>query len=89
MSFDLKGAALKMETLKGLNPFRTGRCLSTLKNILRLLIVKRVSIPFEQGDVFRHLKVELLSARESVSIPFEQGDVFRQVIYVWYQYHDS
>ena len=36
-----------------------------------------VSIPFEQGDVFRHLAQSTISAVGTVSIPFEQGDVFR------------
>ena len=35
-----------------------------------------VSIPFEQGDVFRHKKQRKALAFR-VSIPFEQGDVFR------------
>ena len=81
-----------------LNPFRTGRCLSTeryqeqrtlemsqsLSNramsfdavLLQQSLQALVSIPFEQGDVFRQRK------RQNdyficVSIPFEQGDVFR------------
>ena len=35
-----------------LNPFRAGRCLSTKNQIFNLLY-NLVSIPFEQGDVFR------------------------------------
>ena len=35
-----------------LNPFRTGRCFSTIERYLRLHC-PGVSIPFEQGDVFR------------------------------------
>ena len=35
-----------------------------------------VSIPFEQGDVFRH-KTGCAPRTIRVSIPFEQGDVFR------------
>ena len=35
-----------------LNPFRAGRCLSTLQVRNRLMFAI-VSIPFEQGDVFR------------------------------------
>ena len=35
-----------------LNPFRAGRCLST-DDVLNMRTHFRVSIPFEQGDVFR------------------------------------
>ena len=38
----------------------------------------KVSIPFEQGDVFRQKIVSKLNELGVVSIPFEQGDVFRQ-----------
>ena len=37
-----------------------------------------VSIPFEQGDVFRPNTVTDLRNEMQVSIPFEQGDVFRR-----------
>ena len=37
-----------------------------------------VSIPFEQGDVFRRLQMRQVRWQYLVSIPFEQGDVFRQ-----------
>ena len=40
-------------TLRGLNPFRAGRCLSTTKEEITAPAVDKVSIPFEQGDVFR------------------------------------
>ena len=36
-----------------------------------------VSIPFEQGDVFRLSCRDGLATDGCVSIPFEQGDVFR------------
>ena len=39
---------------------------------------RRVSIPFDQGDVFRHVSAAINEADEIVSIPFDQGDVFRQ-----------
>ena len=35
-----------------LNPFRAGRCLSTFQALVKFLD-ELVSIPFEQGDVFR------------------------------------
>ena len=38
-----------------------------------------VSIPFEQGDVFRPLWQSIIKQLTTVSIPFEQGDVFRLV----------
>ena len=36
-----------------------------------------VSIPFEQGDVFRPIGDLYVNFKIYVSIPFEQGDVFR------------
>ena len=39
----------------------------------------KVSIPFEQGDVFRPNKLKQIFFTFLVSIPFEQGDVFRPV----------
>ena len=38
-----------------------------------------VSIPFEQGDVFRRINGFRYGRISPVSIPFEQGDVFRQL----------
>ena len=38
----------------------------------------RVSIPFEQGDVFRQAGLGITEGGW-VSIPFEQGDVFRPI----------
>ena len=38
-----------------------------------------VSIPFEQGDVFRPYACGRTWEFLSVSIPFEQGDVFRPI----------
>ena len=99
MSFDLRRFILSIDTFC-LNPFRAGRCLSTVSrrgNVLRSLtsqslssramsfdkedlkqelLASRVSIPFEQGDVFRP-SYEIGYVRIVVSIPFEQGDVFR------------
>ena len=39
---------------------------------------QQVSIPFEQGDVFRPTTWLKRQSSRIVSIPFEQGDVFRQ-----------
>ena len=85
----------------GLNPFRAGRCLSTLNpmtgraeevpsqslssramsfdiKVGTTSETTNVSIPFEQGDVFRRLQMRQVRWQYLVSIPFEQGDVFRQ-----------
>ena len=44
-----------------------------------LVSLGSVSIPFEQGDVFRQKAVRDYEQGQMVSIPFEQGDVFRQL----------
>ena len=74
MSFDSKCHQLK--SLKVcLNPFRSGQCLSTEDIIMSSLKSRFVSIPFDQGNVFR---LQTLSFRAVfVSIPFDQGNVFR------------
>ena len=41
------------------------------------IIESHVSIPFEQGDVFRRPLMLKSLPEQDVSIPFEQGDVFR------------
>ena len=66
-----------LDKLIGLNPFRSGRCLSTLPHI-EYGYLKYVSIPFDQGDVFRQKFLQQPSMAMEVSIPFDQGDVFRQ-----------
>ena len=38
-----------------------------------------VSIPLEQGNVFRQEQLQRLITAEVVSIPLEQGNVFRRV----------
>ena len=43
-------------------------------------LISAVSIPFEQGDVFRRSMVLPVLTFITVSIPFEQGNVFRQTI---------
>ena len=60
-----------------LNPFGTGQCLST--QILNTMERRRtVSIPLEQGNVFRRRLDEGHQKLKGVSIPLEQGNVFRQ-----------
>ena len=59
------------------NPFGTGQCLSTPYS-LKDLIKKEVSIPLEQGNVFRPKAIIANVLQTSVSIPLEQGNVFRQ-----------
>ena len=44
--------SLARTTVGCLNPFRTGRCFSTVRREIFLKELA-VSIPFEQGDVFR------------------------------------
>ena len=52
MSFDFVQWQLVFQ-FQCLNPFETGQCLSTFLKFI-VLIVLRVSIPLEQGNVFRH-----------------------------------
>ena len=44
----------------------------------RLTEMDKVSIPFDQGNVFRLVKLNLRVHYLQVSIPFDQGNVFRQ-----------
>ena len=53
MSFDAFLLVKPSQLVHRLNPFRTGRCLSTRKGASRNSLALLVSIPFEQGDVFR------------------------------------
>ena len=76
MSFDEYIMALSLRDLS-LNPFRAGRCLSTQCKY-DYSEYMNVSIPFEQGDVFRQNERWVKEMLKYVSIPFEQGDVFRQ-----------
>ena len=45
--------------------------------VIRAFQIKKVLIPFEQGDVFRRNALFIISMEKDVLIPFEQGDVFR------------
>ena len=38
-----------------------------------------VSIPLEQGSVFRHIDPKDITTTDEVSIPLEQGSVFRRI----------
>ena len=51
---------------------------SVLSNIADT--AESVSIPLEQGNVFRHLSLWCNHCVSSVSIPLEQGNVFRQTL---------
>ena len=73
MSFDL--ADFKYCKEVGLNPFGTGQCLSTDTD-LAYWNMRDVSIPLEQGNVFRLIK-RSKNVKSNVSIPLEQGNVFR------------
>ena len=75
MSFDLEQLTKEVQELC-LNPFGTGQCLST--EVVRLLKEKfKVSIPLEQGNVFRQVYKARYPVDGKVSIPLEQGNVFR------------
>ena len=41
-----------------------------------------VSIPLEQGGVFRQMEIENIHIHSEVSIPLEQGGVFRRDIHL-------
>ena len=56
----------------GLNPFRAGRCLSTGEFLSNSYEWNKVSIPFEQGDVFRHDFADWLGGELSLN-PFRAG----------------
>ena len=63
--------------ITSLNPFGTGQCLSTTQEALSYFVIE-VSIPLEQGNVFRQEKERRGDVLRKVSIPLEQGNVFRQ-----------
>ena len=75
MSFDIVNGRTNKKY--GLNPFGTGQRLSTIFTLAEEEPLK-VSIPLEQGSVFRHNELWKAWAEENVSIPLEQGSVFRQ-----------
>ena len=62
MSFDSL-RDLTTSTITGLNPFRAGRCLST-ENKLWHIVNQQVSIPFEQGNVFRPIFIVKINAND-------------------------
>ena len=62
--------------LNGFNPFGAGRGFSTyLKR--QFYLPRIVSIPLEQGEVFRPKNIFCITGLIKVSIPLEQGGVFR------------
>ena len=75
MSFDITRSWV-ISIQESLNPFGTGQCLST-SSIIHGDNVYHVSIPLEQGNVFRQNVATLWKLHEIVSIPLEQGNVFR------------
>ena len=82
MSFDLNMKLFLVED-GCLNPFGTGQCLSTMNSWMKSLVII-VSIPLEQGNVFRLMKFTN-TEKKQVSIPLEQGNVFRHGNHVHYQ----
>ena len=67
----------------GLNPFGTGQCLPTKMAVCRIEHGIIVSIPLEQGSVFRQDYPIEERGRLIVSIPLEQGSVFRPYGPTW------
>ena len=61
-----------------LNPFRAGQGLSTDPETMDVVSFN-ISIPLEQGRVFRPAIVEQEEDEFLISIPLEQGRVFRQI----------
>ena len=78
MSFDIILRLHLDHVISCLNPFGTGQCLST-QGTFNKKRFSPVSIPLEQGNVFRPNYAEELAAQDDVSIPLEQGNVFRLV----------
>ena len=76
-SFDLLFIS-SIKVLISLNPFGTGQGLSTMKQAISLNHLLNVSIPLEQGRVFRP-DSQALNRLGLVSIPLEQGRVFRPI----------
>ena len=83
MSFDSKCHQLK--SLKVcLNPFRSGQCLSTEDIIMSSLKSRFVSIPFDQGNVFRQYQSKELTwiiTSQSLSIRAMSFDAVKRVNY--------
>ena len=79
MSFD-NLEVIDQQEFDSLNPFRAGQCLSTQRTRYSTNWYCYVSIPFEQGNVFRPEGLESYATEWKVSIPFEQGNVFRQKV---------
>ena len=59
------------------NPFRTGQGLST-EYRAKLDAKRRISIPLEQGRVFRQFRDLLWVVNQKVSIPLAQGRSFEK-----------
>ena len=99
MSFDRHKRRIELGI--GLNPFRSGQCLSTREvarascrnNLSQSLSIRAMSFDFitadniQQGIESQSLSIRAMSfdsirtikiPRRSVSIPFDQGNVFRQ-----------
>ena len=82
MSFD-KDADEHMEAVDKSQSL-SNRAMSFDLNLGELGLTQAVSIPFEQGDVFRQTMYMYSLLKLKVSIPFEQGDVFRLIYYYYY-----
>ena len=65
-----------MSRVRGLNPFGTGQCLTTLRNMEEKFQRLRLN-PFGTGQCLTTKKMLIVSSRNTVSIPLEQGSVLR------------
>ena len=82
MFFDLN-IFITFSLYTSLNPFRTGRCFSTFDDVAESA-VDSVSIPFEQGDVFRHPPSGKTGNQPCLN-PFRTGRCFSTAAVCWRQ----
>ena len=84
MSFDSCLSKLYSAILR-LNPFRAGRCLST-EHQSSIKRSQFVSIPFEQGNVFRLLLCLALTMQFVRLNPFRAGRCLSTLLEIYYVY---
>ena len=74
-----------VQSVAGFNPSQSlwNRAVSFDCTRFEVLRDSEVSIPLEQGSVFRLILETGLLLAENVSIPLEQGSVFRQLVMTW------
>ena len=84
MSFDLNRGVVTKMSFNRLNPFRAGRCLSTRKSVTKRKRTRIVSIPFEQGDVFRQDREVQVFENQCLN-PFRAGRCLSTAAVCWRQ----